>query len=227
MGKVRLYDTNIPRETILQERTERYNSLSVADKLNELFTLINLTRKMSGGKPLKEPQGKGLVLSRKQSGMDPYNEELLQLFRQFDIFQVQYLIVGGFAVNRYGYKRTTGDIDIYLNDNTENRRRLIDALEAMGYGRLDPLLTAPIIAGYCEIMMDGGIYADLMTEIPGLSKENFEEYYNTATVDFVDNVPVRFLHYNHLIQNKKQTARNKDLIDIEELEKIQSPGTKP
>ena len=42
----------------------------------------------------------------------------------------------------------------------------------MGYGQFDMLLEIPIIAGYCEIMMDAGMYADLMPDIPGLSKEN-------------------------------------------------------
>ncbi len=43
-----------------------------------------------------------------------------------------------------------------------------------------------------------------------------------ATVDIVNEIPVRFLQFNHLIENKKATGRNKDLLDIEELEKIRN-----
>jgi hypothetical protein len=152
--------------------------------------------------------------------MDLYNEEFLSLIKAFQKNQVKYLVVGGFAVNKYGYKRTTGDVDFYLKDSAENRHNLIDALEEMGYGRFEELLTLPIVAGYCEIMMDNGTYADLMTSIPGLPKENFNEYYDKATIEHVNDTPVRFLHYNDLIINKKATGRNKDLLDIEELEKI-------
>jgi hypothetical protein len=154
--------------------------------------------------------------------MDIYNEEFLLLTSIFEKNQVKYLIIGGFAVNRHGYKRTTGDLDIYLQDNKENRQKLIIALEEIGYGRFDMLLDVPIVAGYCEILMDNGMYADLMTEVKGLKQADFDEHFKMATVDIVNNVPVRFLHYNHLIENKKATGRNKDLLDIEELEKINS-----
>lgn len=148
------------------------------------------------------------------------DEEMLLLLKTFEANQVQYLIVGGFAVNRYGYRRTTGDIDIYLKDTPGNRSGLIKALAEMGYGQLDMLMDVPIIAGYCEIMMDNGMYADLMTNIPGLDNEAFDDYYQMATVDQMDGYVVRFLHYNHLLQNKEATGRAKDILDVAELKKI-------
>ncbi|OJW84005.1 MAG: hypothetical protein BGO69_09785 [Bacteroidetes bacterium 46-16] len=151
---------------------------------------------------------------------DKENPEILLLVKAFEKRNVRYLLVGGFAVNRYGYRRTTGDLDIYLKDSRENRANLVDALEDMGYGRFDELMDAPIFAGYCEVMMDQGMYADLMTDIPGLEKEHFDEYYAMATVDEIDGSPVRFLHYNHLIQNKLATGRPKDKLDVEELRRI-------
>lgn len=151
---------------------------------------------------------------------DKENAEMLQLLSVFQKHSVDYLIVGGFAVNRYGYNRTTGDLDIYLRDTKQNRKNLIEAIDEMGYGRYDMLLDTPIIAGYCEIMMDDGMYADLMTDIPGLEKENYDEYLNMATVDVVQGFEIKFLHYNHLLENKKATNRPKDRLDIEELKRI-------
>ena len=46
------------------ERSKRFVSLSTTEKLNELFALIDLSVKLNGGKPLKIPQGKGLVLRK-------------------------------------------------------------------------------------------------------------------------------------------------------------------
>lgn len=152
--------------------------------------------------------------------LDSESPEMLLFLRSFEKRAVKYLIVGGFAVNRYGYNRTTGDLDIYLKDTKENRTNLIAALADMGYGQFDMLMDTPIIAGYCEIMMDDGMYADLMTDIPGLKKENFDEYFSMATVDVIDGSKVRFLHYNHLIDNKIATGRPKDKLDIEELHRI-------
>lgn len=151
---------------------------------------------------------------------DKESAEMLRLLSVFQKHKVDYLIVGGFAVNRYGYNRTTGDLDIYLRDTKQNRKNLIEAIDEMGYGRYDMLLDTPIIAGYCEIMMDDGMYADLMTDVPGLEKENYDEYLNMATVDLVQGFEIKFLHYNHLLENKKATNRPKDRLDVEELERI-------
>lgn len=151
---------------------------------------------------------------------DKHSDEMMLLLQTFQKHGVQYLIVGGFAVNRYGYNRTTGDLDIYLKDTTKNRKNLIEAIDEMGYGRYDMLLKVPIIAGYCEILMDDGMYADLMTDIPGLDKKKYDQYLTMATVDEINGIKAYFLHYNHLLENKIATNRNKDKLDVQELEKI-------
>jgi hypothetical protein len=155
----------------------------------------------------------------KRSAAD-VSEEMFLLFKTFHHFNVKYIIVGGFAVNRYGYMRTTGDIDIFLEDTKINRANLIKALSAMDYGDFDMLMDVPIIAGYCEIMMDEGIYADLMTAVPGLEEEPFDYYYNMATIDEIEDYKIHYLHYNHLLENKLATGREKDLHDVQELKRI-------
>lgn len=151
---------------------------------------------------------------------DKENPEFISLLSTFAHFDVKYVIVGGFAVNRYGYNRTTGDLDIYLKNSRENRENLILALEKMGYGTYPMLLDVPIIAGYCEVLMDQGVYADLMTDLPGLKSDEFDTHFEMATVDEINGVMIRFLHYNHLIENKKATNRPKDQLDVLELERI-------
>ncbi|TAE35428.1 MAG: hypothetical protein EAY66_08925 [Sphingobacteriales bacterium] len=151
---------------------------------------------------------------------DKHSAGMMLLLQTFQKHGVQYLIVGGFAVNRYGYNRTTGDLDIYLKDTFENRKNLIEAIDEMGYGRYDVLLKVPIIAGYCEILMDDGMYADLMTDIPGLDKKKYDQYLTMATVDEINGIKAYFLHYNHLLENKIATNCNKDKLDVQELKKI-------
>lgn len=152
--------------------------------------------------------------------MDLYSDEFLRLIRAFERHQVLYLLVGGFAVIKHGYSRTTGDLDIYLKDTPDNRQKLIDAFEEVGYGRLEGLLRVPFIAGYCEVMMNDGMYADLMSELPGLSPEEFDMHRQLAVTDMIEGVTVRFLHYNALIENKLATGRPKDLADVRHLEEI-------
>ena len=156
--------------------------------------------------------------------MDIYNEHFLDLIKSLEHHNVQYLVVGGFAVIEHGFSRSTGDLDLYVKDTTENRRQLISALEAIGMDHLEPLMTAPLIAGYCEILMDDGMYADLMAKMPGLNPDDFDEHYRMASINIVEQVTVRFLSYNHLIANKQATGRPKDLLDVAALESIRNRG---
>ncbi len=64
MGRLKIYDINIPRENILAERESLYLRKSAEQKI---FTLLRLNRtavQLNGGKPLKQPQGKGLLIRK-------------------------------------------------------------------------------------------------------------------------------------------------------------------
>ncbi len=63
MGKLILHDNPDP-ERLANERANRFYNLPFEEKLRELFALIDLAVKMNGGKPIKEPQGKGIVIRK-------------------------------------------------------------------------------------------------------------------------------------------------------------------
>jgi hypothetical protein len=63
MGKLILRDITDTQSQDL-ERAKRFMNLDTTSKLNELFALIDLSVKLNGGKPLKTPQGKGLILKK-------------------------------------------------------------------------------------------------------------------------------------------------------------------
>jgi hypothetical protein len=63
MGKIIFRDiANIESQDY--DRAVRFMNLDTTSKLNELFALIDLSVKLNNGKPLKTPQGKGLVLKK-------------------------------------------------------------------------------------------------------------------------------------------------------------------
>lgn len=64
MGKLKLYDTSIPRELIAQERESVYLSRSPEQRFFSVLHLNHISVTMNGGKPLKSPQGKGLVIRK-------------------------------------------------------------------------------------------------------------------------------------------------------------------
>jgi len=60
---------------------------------------------------------------------NPHYKELLQLLNEFD---VEYLIVGGFAVMKYGEPRYTKDLDVWVDNSPENSARVVAALRKFG-----------------------------------------------------------------------------------------------
>jgi hypothetical protein len=152
--------------------------------------------------------------------MDVFDEEILAFWRQLDQQNVRYIMLGGFATNFHGYSRATDDMDLWLEDTLENRKKLRQAIKNHGSGDYEPLERVQFIPGWTEVRLLSGFKLDLMTTVKGLESLTFAEYYNMAVVAEIEGVPVRFLHYNHLIESKKAANRLKDQLDVQELEKI-------
>nr|MDQ6904887.1 hypothetical protein [Bacteroidota bacterium] len=132
---------------------------------------------------------------------------------------VQYIMIGGFAVNLHGFSRTTGDLDIWLKDDRSNRINLGKALEQFGYGDIS-FEDIEFTPGWSNLFIGNGISLDIMTSMVGLEDISFENALADASVAQIFGVQIPFLHINQLIQNKKVTDRPKDKIDIIELQKI-------
>src|SRR5215470_5978085 len=47
--------------------------------------------------------------------------------------QVEYLVVGGYAVIYHGYVRTTGGLDVWVALNDENARKVESAIRSLGF----------------------------------------------------------------------------------------------
>lgn len=131
-------------------------------------------------------------------------------------------MVGGFAINLHGYSRATKDIDIWIEDSLENRKRLRQALKEQGSGEYEPLERMQFVPGWTNFQLNMGFLLDVMIEVKGLEHLGFDDGFKSALVAEIEGIPVRFLHYNHLITCRKAAGRPRDLSDIEELEKIRN-----
>jgi len=148
------------------------------------------------------------------------NEQIIQVWKYLLENNVNYLTIGGLAVNIYGYGRNTGDIDIIIEDTLINRENLRNALKELGIGDFENILTLQFIAGWTDINLNFNLRLDIMTSIKGLENKPFRELMKQATITEINDVQVYFLDYENLIIAKKAANRPKDLLDIEELEKI-------
>ena len=152
--------------------------------------------------------------------MDFLDEDLIHFWTILNKYSVQYIMVGGFAVNLYGYTRATNDIDLLIKDDIVNRQKLAGAFSELGYGNIS-FETLQFVPGWTNFYIGAGIQLDIMTSLKGVDL-SFDECLQMAPVAEIEGVMVPFLHINHLIQNKKVVNRPKDQIDVMELEKIKA-----
>jgi hypothetical protein len=154
--------------------------------------------------------------------MDILDDELLNFWKTLNNCKVQYIMVGGFATNMHGFSRMTADLDIWIKDNSSNRISFRNALNQCDLGDYPEIEKMKFIAGFTSFHFNNGFELDVMTDLKGFTKMEFDSCYQMASIADIEGISVPFLHINHLIKEKESTARPKDLIDLEELKKIES-----
>lgn len=127
--------------------------------------------------------------------------------------QVDYLIVGGWALGVHGYVRATGDMDVWIGLEEENIERLIDAMLEFGVpGQISKKF----------FMKKGNVFRmgmppmkiEIITEASGI---DFYESQKNRIVIEIDDLKVPFLGYDDLVKNKRSSGRTKDKADLESL----------
>jgi hypothetical protein len=150
---------------------------------------------------------------------DTYTHDLLH---QLNLNEVPYIVVGGYAVNYHGYRRTTGDIDIWIKPSNENSKtQLLTALKNLGITEDKLQKLSEIDFTLPTVFVDGKepYKIDFMTRISGV---NFEEAWDKKIIAELDGLKIPFIHLHHLILSKISNNRTKDKLDVEELQKIQA-----
>ena len=151
--------------------------------------------------------------------MDLFDAAFLDFWKALNENKVRYILVGGFATNFHGYQRYTGDVDLYIDDTPENRKRFRAAYAAYGMGDFEIFETTPFVPGWVDFPLMNGVRLDIMGSLKGV-KESFDECLQFAPVFKISGLDVPILHINHLIANKREVNRSKDQLDVIELEKI-------
>ncbi len=147
--------------------------------------------------------------------MDIFNDDFHDFIQCLNKFQVEYILVGGYAVIIRGYSRSTGDMDIWVNKTDLNYDKLQAAIIEFGLPG-EAIIKDQFFSDEFDVFSFGRppFAIEIMTAVKGL---DFMSTYKLSTIEQVDNIEVRIIHLNQLIQAKKAAGRNKDLNDIENL----------
>ena len=129
---------------------------------------------------------------------------------------VEYLLIGGWAVSIYGNPRLTEDIDFLISSKDENIKNLEKALEEFGAPPID-------IEGFKKdkdsfIRMGvSPIQIDVLKKASGII---MEECYKRKNILTIDNIKINMISINDLIINKRAAGRDQDITDANKLEKL-------
>jgi predicted nucleotidyltransferase len=134
---------------------------------------------------------------------------------------VDFLLVGGYAVNYYGYTRTTGDIDLWLRPDNDNRDRLVSVFLKEGFSeagvqKIQSMDFRTMVAFHSGEMP---FKIDFMTQISGIT---FPDAIAKKENLIVDDIIIPVINFEHLILSKMLTSRKRDQADVEELQKIRA-----
>jgi hypothetical protein len=128
--------------------------------------------------------------------------------------QVEYLLIGGYAVGYHGYPRATVDMDIWISMHPDNANRMVAVLKEFGFD--PPDLSPDMFLKEWQIIRLGvpPVRIEIATTISGV---NFSECYAERLTDVLDGVEVKLISLKHIKANKKASGRHQDLADLENL----------
>jgi hypothetical protein len=127
---------------------------------------------------------------------------------------VEYLLVGGYAVNHYGYHRFTEDIDFWIAVSDANFERLLAAIRLFFGEDLAGLDKKFLEVN--EALFLGGVpnKIEVFKHCSGL---DFAEAYPRRVEATIDGEHVKMICLADLKTNKRASGRNKDLADLDNL----------
>lgn len=114
--------------------------------------------------------------------------------------QVEYLVVGGYAVSIHGYPRYTGDLDIWINPTKNNAEKVLTCVNEFGFTSYE--LTEKDFTKEFGIVQFGypPVRIDIINNVDGV---DFEKCFQKKIIIEIDDLQVNFIGLEDLIINKK------------------------
>lgn len=145
-----------------------------------------------------------------------FNPDFVEFVQYLNKHETKYMLVGGYSVVLYGYPRTTGDMDIWVEKSSENYQRLLQVFADFQMPIFDMTEDNFLHNPEMNVFTFGRppVAVEILTEISGVT---FKEAYPNSNVVQVGELPIRVIDHNDLIKNKKASGRAKDLNDLENI----------
>ncbi|GAC1305546.1 MAG: nucleotidyl transferase AbiEii/AbiGii toxin family protein [Mucilaginibacter sp.] len=131
--------------------------------------------------------------------------------------EVDYMIVGGYALAFHGKPRHTGDLDIWIDLSDKNAKKMVRVLNEFGMASLGMVKADFLKNGAIAQIGYPPLRIDILNEIDGV---DFKEAYINKLIIDIEGLPVNYIGLDDLIKNKQASGRQQDISDINTLNKL-------
>ena len=153
-----------------------------------------------------------------------FGTEIYEFIKQARNHGVKMIMVGGGAVNFHGYQRHSADVDFWIDTSDENLAKLVKTFKSMGYDIEDfPDDVKEERQNISVKFSPDSLALELITKF-SLDK-TFEQAYANADIVNIEGEQIlkwRVLAFDDLVTSKIKSSRPKDLLDIQELQRIRN-----
>jgi predicted nucleotidyltransferase len=137
-----------------------------------------------------------------------------EFLRLLNTHNVEYLLIGGYAVGYHGYPRATNDMDIWIAIHPDNAERMVTVLRGFGFETPD---LSPELFLQDHSMVRLGLPPMRIEVLTTISGVEFAACYAARVTTMIDGVKVNLISLSDLKVNKQASGRYKDLDDLEHL----------
>lgn len=129
-------------------------------------------------------------------------------------YEVEYLVIGGYAVSIHGYPRSTKDLDICIKVSEENALKMVKVINDFGFASLKLTKEDFLKRDFITQLGHDPVRIDILNDLDGVSFE--EAWMNKKIIDFEDS-KINFIGYSELLKVKEKAGRPQDIADISKL----------
>ncbi len=147
------------------------------------------------------------------------NKDWIELLELLAENQVEYLVIGAWAMAYHGQPRYTGDLDLFFEPTQNNAHALLRCLRQFGTPTAHLSVDDLASTGLTVTFGTPPSRVDLLNWMSGIT---FEDAVSDSVAGEMFGVPVRYLSKRALIKNKVAAGRPKDIADLTVIEDSQA-----
>ena len=173
---------------------------------------------MNSGGHKRQPNGWKHCGNLSMTSSPHLSDDLKDLIKLFIDHGLEFMIVGGHALAVYGHPRFTRDLDVFIERDRENVRRLASAIAAFGIVMSEA--SQAEMTNNPDAMIRIGAPPNQVDVLNNISGVTFEECAPQRMYVTIGEIDVPFISLQDFVRAKKASGRDQDIEDLKKLKRL-------